>query len=161
MQQLWNNLHNLVSLTAAFINCFSSALTNAAGYFFHNALRAWGKTVLQVINLIFSPFFKAVITSADYFIIAVGRKLMNFTSALFWFGLDKCQVPTKSALSLRLLNWTGERRHNGRLEGRGKDRERSLTNYCHGQNRLNLGRQGSLIYHQSNQSRITGTKTRS
>jgi len=26
---------------------------------------------------------------------------------LFWSGLDKCQVPTKTALSLPLLNWTG------------------------------------------------------
>jgi len=25
---------------------------------------------------------------------------------LFWFGLDKCQVPTKTALSLPLLNRT-------------------------------------------------------
>jgi len=38
--------------------------------------------------------------------------------------------------------------------GRDKDRERSLTSYRHGQNRLNRGRKGSLIYHQSNQSRI-------
>ena len=80
---------------------------------------------------------------------------------LFWFGLDKCQMPTKTALSLPLLSWTGERTYDERLEGRDKDRERSLTNYCHGQNRLNLGRKGSLIYHQSNQSRIVRNKTRS
>jgi len=29
---------------------------------------------------------------------------------LFWFGLDKCQVPTKTALSLPLLKWTGKRK---------------------------------------------------
>jgi len=36
-----------------------------------------------------------------------------------------------------------------RLMGQDKDRERSLTSYRHGQNRLNLGK---LIYHQSNLS---------
>jgi len=39
---------------------------------------------------------------------------------------------------------TGERKYDERLEGRGKDRERSLANYCHGQNRLNLGRKGKF-----------------
>jgi len=33
------------------------------------------------------------------------------------------------------------------------DRERSLTSYCHRQNKLNLGRKWSLIHHQSNQNR--------
>jgi len=55
-----------------------------------------------------------------------------------WFSL--CQVPTKATLSLPLLNRTGERKYNERLEGQDKDRERSLTNYCHGQNRLDLGK---------------------
>ena len=80
---------------------------------------------------------------------------------MFWFDLDKCQVPTKAALSLLLLSWTGERKHDERLEGRDQDRERPLTSYCHGQNRLNLGRKGSLIHHQSNQSRIVRNKTKS
>jgi len=78
---------------------------------------------------------------------------------MFWFSLDKCQVPTKTALSLPLLSWTGERKYDERLKGRDKDRERSLTDYCHGQNRVNLGRKGSLIHHQSNQSRIMRNKT--
>jgi len=82
-------------------------------------------------------------------------------SLLFWFGLDKCQVPTKTALSLPPLNWTGKRKYDEKLMGQDKDRERSLTNYCHGQNRLNLGRKGSLIYCQSNQSRIVRNKTKS
>jgi len=64
---------------------------------------------------------------------------------VFYFGLDKCQVPTKIALSVFLLSWTGERKYHERLQGRDKNRERSLTNYCHGQNRLNLGRKVSLI----------------
>ena len=60
-----------------------------------------------------------------------------------------CQVPTKAALSLPLLNWTGETKYNGRLgEGRDKDRERSLTNYCHKQGRLNLGKLISFITNQ-------------
>jgi len=65
---------------------------------------------------------------------------------LFWFGLDKCQVPTKTALSLPLLNWTGERKYDERLEGRDKGRERSLTNYCHGQNRLKLERKKKVLF---------------
>jgi len=51
---------------------------------------------------------------------------------VFWFGLDKCQVLTKTTLSLPLLNWTVERKYDERLEGRDKDRERSLSTYCHG-----------------------------
>jgi len=80
---------------------------------------------------------------------------------LFWFGLDKCQVLTKIALSLPLLNWTGEGKYHERLEGPDKDRERSLTNYCHGKNIMNLGKKGSLTYDQSNQSRIVRNKSRS
>jgi len=80
---------------------------------------------------------------------------------MLWFGLEKCQVSTKRTLSLPLLNWTGERKYDERLEGRDKDRQRSLTNYCHGQNSLDLGRKGSLIHHQSNQSRIVTNKSRS
>jgi len=59
--------------------------------------------------------------------------------SVLWLRRDKCQVPTRAALSL-LLNWTGERKYDERLVGRDKDRERSLTNYSHGQNRLNLRR---------------------
>jgi len=29
---------------------------------------------------------------------------------LVWFGLDKCQVPTKATLSLPLFSWTGEKK---------------------------------------------------
>ena len=77
---------------------------------------------------------------------------------MFWFGLDKYQVPTKTTLSLPLLNWTWERKYDERLQGRDKG---SLSNYGHRQSRLNLGRKGSLIRHQSNQSRIVRNKTRS
>jgi len=72
------------------------------------------------------------------------------STMVFWFGLDKCQVSTKTALSLPLLSWMGERKYDERLEGQDKDRDTSLTNHCHGQKRLNLGRKGSLISHQSN-----------
>jgi len=63
---------------------------------------------------------------------------------MFCFGLDKCQVPIKTALSLPLLSWTGERKYDERLQGRDKDRERSLTNYHHEQNKLNLERKGKF-----------------
>jgi len=53
-------------------------------------------------------------------------------------------MPTKTPLSLPLLNWTEERKYDERLEGRDKYRERSLTGCCHGQNRLNLGRRGKF-----------------
>ena len=82
------------------------------------------------------------------------------TKTLFWFGLDKCQVPIKATLALSLLSWAGERRYGERLQGRDKDRERSLTSYCHGQNRLSLGRKGSLIHHQSHQSGTVRNKSR-
>jgi len=67
-------------------------------------------------------------------------------------------VPTKAALSLLLLSWKGKKKYNERLIGQDKDRERSLTNYHHRQNRLDLGK---LIYYQSNQSRVMRTKTKS
>jgi len=34
----------------------------------------------------------------------------------------------------------GRKKYNERLMSRDKDRERSLTKYCHGQNRLNVGK---------------------
>jgi len=80
---------------------------------------------------------------------------------LFSFGLDKCHVPTRTALSLPLISWTRERKYDERLEDPDKDRERSLASYCHGQNRLNLGRKGSFIHHQSNHSRIVRNKSKS
>jgi len=70
-------------------------------------------------------------------------------------------VPTKTALLFPLLSCTGDRKYDERLVGRDKDRERSLINCRHGQNRVNSGRNGSLIHHQSNQSRIVRNKTRS
>jgi len=83
-----------------------------------------------------------------------------FFRQLFWFGLDKCQVPTKTTLSSPLQLDRGEeiRRKAQRLR---QGQEQSLTNYCHGQNRLNLERKGSLIHHQSNQSGIVRNKSRS
>jgi len=39
-----------------------------------------------------------------------------------------------------LLSWTGERKYDKRLMGQNKDRERSLSNYCHRQNRPDLGK---------------------
>jgi len=51
-------------------------------------------------------------------------------------------VPTKTTLTLHLLNWTGERKYNERLEGQARDRERSLTNYHHGQTDYTWGVKG-------------------
>ena len=49
---------------------------------------------------------------------------------VLWFNLAGRRVPNKAALSLPLINSTGKKKHNERLMGRDKDRERSLTNYC-------------------------------
>jgi len=49
-------------------------------------------------------------------------------------------MPTKATLSLHILRWTGERKCNGRLMGQDKDKETSLTNYHHGQNKFSLGK---------------------
>jgi len=43
-------------------------------------------------------------------------KLLLHLYMMFGFGLDKCQVPTKTALSLPLLSWAGERKCDERLE---------------------------------------------
>jgi len=40
-------------------------------------------------------------------------------------------MPTKTTLSLPLFSWTGEKKYGERLKGQDKDRETSLTNYCH------------------------------
>ena len=39
-----------------------------------------------------------------------------FVGGVFWFSLDKCQVPAKTTLSLALLSWTGEKKYDERLE---------------------------------------------
>lgn len=46
-------------------------------------------------------------------------------------------VATKAALLL--LSWLGEQKYNEKFMGQDKVRERSLTKYHHGQNRLTLG----------------------
>jgi len=56
------------------------------------------------------------------------------------FSLDEHQVLTKAALSLPLLNWTGEKKYKERLVSRDKDGEKSLTSNGHGQIKLNLGK---------------------
>jgi len=66
-------------------------------------------------------------------------------------------VPPRAAVA-PLLGWAGERKCNGRLVGREKDRERSL-----GKSRANQSQLGenSLIYYQSNQSRVIRNRTTS
>jgi len=50
------------------------------------------------------------------------------------------QMSTKAALLLLLLSRAGEREYSERLLVQDKDRERSLSNYHHKQNRLNEGK---------------------
>jgi len=62
------------------------------------------------------------------------------------------QGPTKAALSLPLLIWTGETKHNERPMGREKDRE--ITQQLPPQAKQTQLGKTDLIYYQSNQSRI-------
>jgi len=78
------------------------------------------------------------------------------------FGLAWINARCPPKLLYHSPSSTGrERKYDERLVGQDKDRQRSLTDYCHGQNRLNLGRKGSLIYQQSNESRIVRNKVKS
>ena len=70
------------------------------------------------------------------------------------------QVPTKAALPLLSSAGQGTENITKGSWVKIKDRERSLTNCCHKQNRLDLGKI-NLIYYQSNQSRIMRNKTKS
>ena len=70
------------------------------------------------------------------------------------------QVPTKAALSLPLLNWTGERKYNERLMGRGKDRE--ITHQLLSQaKQTRLGEKLVYFITSQKQSRIMRNKTKS
>ena len=70
------------------------------------------------------------------------------------------QVPTKAALSLPLLSWTGERKYNESLMGQDKDREvtQQLLSWA---KQTRLGEKINFIYYQSNQNRIMRNKPKS
>jgi len=75
------------------------------------------------------------------------RKLNTKTKSIrtllymaLWFNVTGCQVPTKDTLSLPSSAGQGRKKYSESLVGRDKDREKSLTNYCHRQNRLSLGK---------------------
>jgi len=50
------------------------------------------------------------------------------------------RCPQKLLCQSPLLNWTGEKKYDKRLVSQDKDRDRSLANYHHRQNRLSLGK---------------------
>ena len=85
----------------------------------------------------------------------------SFPALCFGVAWINARCPPKSLCHCHSSAGQGRGNVTERLVGRDKDRERSLTSYHHGQNRLNLGRKGSLICHQSNQSRIMRNKTKS
>jgi len=61
-------------------------------------------------------------------------------SSLRWW-LDPGWVAGVHKAALSLPSSAGQgRENNERLKGRDKDREGSLTNYCHGQNTIALGK---------------------
>lgn len=72
--------------------------------------------------------------------------------------VDPGRVPGDHQSHSSLLSQAGDRKYNKRLVGQDKGGERSLTDYCHGLNRLHLGK---LIHYQTNQSRIKRNKTKS
>lgn len=53
------------------------------------------------------------------------------------------------------VSWIGERECHERLMCQEKHKERSLSNHCHGKNRLNLGK---LIYYKTNQCKVRRNK---
>jgi len=59
---------------------------------------------------------------------------------VWWVDLGWTPGPHQSHFITVLLSWTGERNTRKRLVGGDKDRGISLTNYCHRQNRLDLGK---------------------
>ena len=81
-------------------------------------------------------------------------------SRLWWVDLDWTPGAHQAALSLPFSAGQGEKNYNKRLVGQDQDRERSFTNYHHGQNRLNLGKINT-VYCQSNQSRVMRNTTKS
>jgi len=54
--------------------------------------------------------------------------------------LTGCQVPTTAALSLPFLSWTGKKKNTMKGSCVEIRTRRSLTNYHHGQNRLDTGK---------------------
>jgi len=75
------------------------------------------------------------------------------SESMWWVGPGWTPGGPESRSITPLLSWTGERKYNKRIMGQDKGRGRSLSSYCHGQNRLSLGKM-KLIYCQSNQSRV-------
>jgi len=65
---------------------------------------------------------------------------LHIIRSLWWADPGWTPGTHQSCSIIPLLSWTGEKKYNERLVGRDKDRERSLTNYCHRQNRLILGK---------------------
>jgi len=79
---------------------------------------------------------------------------------VFWFGLGKLQVPTKTALSLPLLSWAGEKGNmmkGSRVETRTR-RDHSPTTVT---DKTELEEKREFNSSQSNQSRIVRNKARS
>lgn len=55
-------------------------------------------------------------------------------------GADLDWTPGAHQIPTALLNQAGQGKHKENFLGRDKGRKRSLTNYCHGQNRLGFGK---------------------
>ena len=64
----------------------------------------------------------------------------TYTASVWWVDPGWTPGAHQSRSITPLLSWTGERKYNERLMGLDKDRERSFTNYHHGQNSLDLGK---------------------
>ena len=66
-------------------------------------------------------------------------KIPSYLKHLWWVDPGWMPGAHQSRSITLLLSWTGERRkYDERLVGRDKDRERSLTSYRHGKNRVDL-----------------------
>ena len=110
------------------------------------------------ISLYTQIFHVAVSTTSAPVLDAAPQVHSHLLTFVVGLTLAGCQVPTKSALSLP--SSAGQGRDNITKGLWVKIRTgRSLSNYRHRQNRLDLGKK--LIYYQSNQSRIMRKKTKS
>lgn len=71
---------------------------------------------------------------------APGARERSRSGSVWWFDLGWTPGAYQSHSISPLLNQTGERKDKKRLMDQVKGKERSLSSYCHGQNRLNFGK---------------------
>lgn len=101
--------------------------------------------------------------SCEVLVSAPSAGSVAFPGFAAWMPLDHrgwTSVAYQSQSIPTLPSWARERKYNERLKGQGKDRERSVTSYCPGKSKPNLGKK-SLMYYQLYQNREIRNKPKS